>query len=499
MVTRARLLAKCSSKTTLSVLFLFVVGCLTVLLWKQGVYLKEFLGDQRLLEPRRLSKKDENVDKIQAVYNEFRSFYSVRERSSTAIAWQSVTFDIRPRSTRGLLVGRTAFRGEAANPLEILVLDIRHVGGDVYRAKFTPSFGGEYNVTVLLTYVNGENFNFSSHVPSKMVHIEGSPFLVSVESRPPPDGITSYCSQSESGTARGRWVRCGSLRGIEGCGPWQVNPKYDFDKRYGFFWLPYSCQLHHYTNHEMKTCLAKNGWESIVFTGDSHSRYRAYHWATRLYGACVGCGKTHVSTRFDLVPKIEWVFDARGTRWPATFPSIARPTEIYIHPKTRRSLFSYRLPESTDNGDLYLMNFGHWLLRELTFERFMADKLRAYLEAVKLMNNSMEISTGSTSRTIKRKRFLWVNTMSLKWREDEDVRNWTMTPSPSSIAYMNSFIDRAMKDAGVQVVDAFQVSNARLNAAHDATHYAKVFPDEICAGAVENAVTNVILNSLCGE
>jgi hypothetical protein len=72
-----------------------------------------------------------------------------------------------------------------------------------------------------------------------------------------------------------------------------------------------------------------------------------------------------------------------------------------------------------------------------------------------------------------------------------------MTPSPSTIGYLNSFLDQAMKEAGIRVVDAFQVSNPRLDAIHDGTHYAKLFPNGICAGAVENAVTNVILNVLC--
>ena len=74
-----------------------------------------------------------------------------------------------------------------------------------------------------------------------------------------------------------------------------------------------------------------------------------------------------------------------------------------------------------------------------------------------------------------------------------------MTPSPSNIGYMNSFIDRAMKDEGILVEDAFQVSNGRLNAVHDATRYAKVFLEGVCAGTVENAVTNLILNVLCNE
>lgn len=297
------------------------------------------------------------------------------------------------------------------------------------------------------------------------------------------------------------------------CGGWQRIPNFDFDGRHGYFWLPYSCQLHYYNDHEMKTCLAKNNWERIVLSGDSHSRYRTYHWVTRLYGACLNCGKNHVKTEFDLVPKIDWVFDARGTRWPATFPkSIRRPNEFYIHPKTRRSLFSYALPNSTLNGDLYVINFGHWILREMTFKTYMAKKVAAFLQALKLMS-----STGKSSKFQemasdivkmvetrtefkgKRKRFLWVNSVSLKWHEDEEVFKWRMTPSPSTINYLNFFLDEAMKDAGFQIVDAFQISNPRLTAIHDGTHYAKVFPNGVCAGVVENAVTNVILNALCNE
>lgn len=266
----------------------------------------------------------------------------------------------------------------------------------------------------------------------------------------------------------------------------------------------------------MKTCLAKNGYERIVFTGDSHSRFRTYHWATRLYGACEKCGKNHVKTVFDHVPKMEWIFDARGTRWPATFPkSVRRPNEIYVHPKNRRSHFSYSFPNSTLNGDLYFMNFGHWLLREMTFKKYMAEKVVAYLQGVTLMNSTRWISHSKkgiakdvnlldhrkrvSNSKGKRKRFLWVNSLSLKWREDKHVTNWAMTPSPSTIGYLNSFLDQAMRDAGIQVVDAFQISNPRLSAIHDETHYAKLFPDGICAGVVENTVTNVILNALCNE
>lgn len=478
--------------STITIAFLCVVLCGTFLRWKLwtvnfGKFVFELSENQRVLEPA--YKNFENKEGKNEKNGEFRNLYFVHGLTSQAVAWQPVAFDIRPRATNGVLAGRTTFWAKAKNELEVLVLNITHVGGDVYRASFVPSFGGEYNITVLLTYMNGEQFNYRYHVASKLIDIHGSPFVLTVKGRSPPEGITRYCSQAESGTARGRWVRCGSLRGIARCGPWQLNAAYDFDNLHGFSWLPYACQLHQYTNHEMKKCLAKNAWEKIVLTGDSHSRYRTYHWVTRLYGKCVDCHKTNIATSFELVPKVQWVFDARGTRWPASFPSITRPTEIYINSQTRRSMFSDPLPKSTDDGDLYLLNFGHWLLREVTFERFMAEKLRVFVDAVHLRNDSI--------KGARKPRFLWVNTMSLRWREDEDVRKWTMTPAPSMIAYMNSLFDRAMRDGGIQVVDAFQVSNVRLDAVHDATHYAKLFPNVVCAGAVENAVTNVILNALC--
>ena len=487
----------CSKKPTTSLVIMIAMVCLIVLINKRDVGFKEFMYG---LPAHRRFSGHTNLSKDSNSVGDFHSLYSLLKPTSRAIAWRSVEFVIKPRSTNGLLAGRTTFRGEATSEFEVLVLDSKHIGGDVYRAGFKPSFGGEYKITVLLTYVNGENFNYSSHRASIMTNIEGSPFVLSVESQPPPEDITRYCSQLESGTARGRWVRCGSLRGIEECSKWQVDVRFDFDKLHRFFWLPYSCQLHYYSDHEMKVCLAKNGWEKIIFTGDSHTRYRAYHWVTRLYGNCFGCDKTRIATRFGLVPKIEWVFDARGTRWPATFPSISKPTEIYINPKTRRSMFSDPLPESIDDGDLYLMNFGHWLLREVTFDKFMVDKLRAHIEAIKLLNSSKKTGTDSNiGAADKPKRFLWVNTMSFRWREDKGVREWIMTPSPSLVGYMNSFIDRAMKAAGIQVVDAFQISNGRLNALQDATHYAKVFSNGECGGAVENAVTNLILNALCNE
>lgn len=253
----------------------------------------------------------------------------------------------------------------------------------------------------------------------------------------------------------------------------------------------------------MKHCLLKNDLKRIVFTGDSHSRFRTYHWVTRLHGTCPNCSKNQIKTIFNDVPRVEWMFDARGTRWPATFPMfIRRPNEIYVESRTRRSVFSYELSNSILEGDLYIMNFGHWILREMTFNNFIRAKITSFIEAIQKMNQTLYSSEkleNSHVTTTSKKRFLWVNNLSLKWREDHQVINWTMTPAPSTTSYLNSILDNAMKDVGIQVVDAFQISNPRLSAVHDATHYAKVFPDSLCGGSVEHEVTNVIINALCNE
>ena len=72
-----------------------------------------------------------------------------------------------------------------------------------------------------------------------------------------------------------------------------------------------------------------------------------------------------------------------------------------------------------------------------------------------------------------------------------------MTPAPNTIDYVKSIIDTAIRQAGIQLVDAFQVSNARPRPSFDCPHYAKMFQGITAAGVVENAVTNLILNALC--
>lgn len=415
-----------------------------------------------------------------------------------AQAWQVVSFTISPTTTdkcslaarskiRGNARGNSNFRIQAFGSQEMVTGSVTHIGNDTYNATLRLTFAGEYIILVILTYINNDSLEYRHHTKAVLQHVVNSPFDLPVSPGPYPRGYTRYCSQEESGTAPGRWVECGSIPGIERCGQWQLDPLYDFDQIHGFHWLPYFCQLHHYSSDEIKKCFAKQGWSEIVFTGDSHMRYRTYHWVTRLHGSCHGCIKTHVKMVFDKIPRIEWVFDARGTRWPLTFPNISMPHEIYVHPRTRRSMFSKELPSSVFSGKLFLMNFGHWILRESTKRRFMAEKLRAFVEAIQAMNNSGEAP----------KRFLWVNTVSLPWREDRAMIEWLENPSPTRVAQLNGLTDQAMRLGSVQIVDAFQISNSRIGATHDQTHYAKRMERGDCGGVVENAISNVIANALC--
>ena len=413
------------------------------------------------------------------------------EPPTSAQAWQLVFFLIRPSeactdSTTQLSAGASNFRLQAFGNREMVTGRVEHIGNDTYRGRLRLTFEDEYIIMVILTYVNNASLEFRAHSPPVLQHVTGSPLEVKVSPGPSLPNYTRYCGQAESGTAAGRWVECGSLPGVEKCGQWQLDPVYDFDRIHGFHWLPYSCQLHHYSNDEIKKCFAQNSWSSLVFTGDSHMRYRTYHWVTRLHGGCRGCIKTHVKMVFRKIPRVEWMFDARGTRWPLTFPNISLPNEIYVHPRTRRSMFSKELPLSVFAGNLFLLNFGHWVLRESTRVSYMKAKLAAFIQALQAIN-----------ATAGNRRFLWVNTVSLPWREDKAVVDWIENPSPSRVEQWNALSDRAMRQSGIQVVDAFQISNGRIGATHDQTHFAKRLERGDCGGVVENAISNVIANALC--
>ena len=441
---------------------------------------------------------------VQETQVDYGCLYTVHNPAGpgNARAWQTVSLIIKPTAESAqcfkgnnentdiivpkLSPGASSFRIQAFGSREMSTGSVRHLGNDIYNATVRLSFEDEYIIMVILSYVNNASLEFRNHVRPILQHVHGSPLDLKVALGPSPLDYTRYCTQEEAGTKAGRWVECGSLQGIENCGQWQLDPVYDFDHIHGFHWLPFECQLHHYTNEEIKKCFAKNGWSEIVFTGDSHMRYRTYHWVTRLHGACHGCIKTHIKMVFDKIPRIEWMFDARGTRWPITFKDISLPKELYVHPKTRRTMFSKELPSSVFEGKLFFLNFGHWILRESTHTTFAADKLSAYVEAIKAMN-----------RTGDPKRFIWINTVSLPWREDKAVVQWLENPSPSRAAQWNILSDKFMRENGIQIVDAFQISNSRIGATHDQTHYAKRFERGDCGGVVENAISNTIANALC--
>ncbi|XP_065069421.1 uncharacterized protein LOC135694552 [Rhopilema esculentum] len=380
-------------------------------------------------------------------------------------------------------------RVQAYSNNELVTAAAVYSENNTYTANLLLSIPGKFVVIVMLIYVNGDNLEDKHHVKPILKQIQGSPYEVTVLPNTIPRGITRYCTKRESGQARGRWVKCGNVLGdlfppLERCGPWQSDPNFNFDHIHGFRWLPYRCQLHHYSNDDMKRCLAKSRWRSLVFAGDSHMRYRAYHWVTRLYGACHSCAKTHIKMVFNKIPRIEWIFDARGTRLPLTYGNISLPYEKYMHPKVRRSKFSTQFPGDAMESDLFIMNFGHWALRESTDYEFMTKKLAAYTESmVYLMRSGKQV--------------IWVNTVSLPWRSDQAVIDWKENTSPSRVRQFNDLADRYMKANGIQIVDAFQISDGRISATHDQTHYAKRLPGNDFGGVVENAISNSIINSLC--
>lgn len=380
--------------------------------------------------------------------------------------------------------GGAVFRVQAYSIYELVSAMAVHAGNETYTAELLLSFPRKYTIMVLLCYVNGLGMEQKYHVEPLLTQIPGSPVDVMVRTGLAPPRIMRHCSSNESGTAPGRWVKCGrALPSIERCGAW-TSGDFDFDKVHGFRWLPYFCQHHQYTNDEIKKCFARNGWDDIVFAGDSHMRYRAYHWATRLYGSCHSCAKTHIKLVFGQVPRIEWIFDARGTRLPLTFPNITLPFEKYIHPKVRRSKFSWPFPPDAMQAKLFILNFGHWLLRETNDVKFINQKLHAYAKAASMLQKQ--------GKTV-----VWVNTNSLPWRTDSAVIKWQENTSPFRVKHLNDVADVIMGQYGIPTVNAFQISNGRIGATHDQTHFTKKLNGNDFGGVVENAITNAVINLLC--
>jgi hypothetical protein len=386
--------------------------------------------------------------------------------------------------------GGSLFRIQLYSIYELTSQTTSYIGNGTYKADVMLTIPSRYLVMVFVTYTHHLGTETRRHSNPVLRQLESSPYELIVASRGEAandnfSNFTKYCSADESGVARGRWVKCGGiLPGVERCGPWQ-SAEFDFDKIHGFHWVPYRCQYHQYTSDEIKRCFAKKSWDSIVFAGDSHMRYRAYHWATRFYGHCTSCVKTHIKMVFEKVPRIEWVFDARGTRLPLNYKNISLPYEKYIHPRVRRSKFSTPFPLDALNSKVFILNFGHWLLREsYGHTDFIEKKLHAYAQAAKNLINEGKV-------------VVWVNTVSLPWRMDQAMENWRENTSPSRVKHFNEIADRVMKLYGIPLVDAYHVSDGRIGATHDQTHYTKKLPGNEYGGVVENAISNVIFNKLC--
>lgn len=387
--------------------------------------------------------------------------------------------------------GGTAIRVQIYSAYELASATADYAGNGTYKAVLRLTIPTKYVVMIYLTYVNHLAMEDRRHVRPLLRQIPGSPFELNVKRQRSSETSKAaeqvrFCSRNESGIVKGRWMKCGNIiPGLERCGPWQ-STEFDFDRIHGFRWLPYDCQYHSYTNDEVKRCFARNGWDSIVFAGDSHMRYRAYHWVTRLYGSCVSCVKTHIKMVFDKVPRIQWVFDARGTRLPLSFPNLTLPYEKYIHPKVRRSKFSAPFPTDALESKLFLLNFGHWVLRESKDQDFIFKKLHAYAKAAKYLIN-------------RGKSVLWVNTVSLPWRTDQAVKHWRENTSPYRVRHLDRIADKIIKEYGIPTVNAYDISDGRIAATHDQTHYTKKMAGNDFGGVVENAISNTIFNKLCND
>lgn len=205
---------------------------------------------------------------------ELGCFYTVTPPVNP-IAWEEITILIiaspgglcQSYKQHNITVGESRFRVQAFGSQEMVAGEAIHLGNDTYQAKLRVSFAGDYVVMVILTFANNAHLEYRFHSNAILQHVFNSPFEMRVAAGPSPAGYTRYCTKEESGTAPGRWVECGKLAGIEDCGAWQLNSVYDFDQIHGFHWVPYACQLHHYSNDEIKKCFAQNGWSNIAFTG----------------------------------------------------------------------------------------------------------------------------------------------------------------------------------------------------------------------------------------
>ena len=460
--------------------FLFIIFLTCLLIHRHGI-----LNQKE--ELKSTIYDDTDYAGIECAYSfEMLKNIKVWERAKIYIKYNPVNNCSKHNLSKLKDIGGSTFRVQAYSIYEMVTSSSEYIGNHTYIVEFLVSFPTKYKVIVLMTYVNGEAMASYKHTNPILRQLHNSPLEVNVKRAPIPKTVGRYCTNQESGIITGRWIKCGwAIGGLERCGAWQ-SPDFDFDHIHGFRWVPFVCQYHQYTNDEMKRCFAQNEWDSIVFAGDSHMRYRAYHWATRLYGSCHSCAKTHIKMLFDKVPRIEWVFDARGTRLPLSFSNISLPFEKYIHPKVRRSKFSTLFPEDAIKSKLFLLNFGHWVLREINEQQFIISKLHAYGKAARILKDR-----GCA--------VIWVNTVSLPWRTDQAVIEWRENTSPFRVREFNKIADSVMGHYGIPVVDAYQISDGRIGATHDQTHYTKKLVGNDFGGVVENAITNSIINLLCNK
>lgn len=377
--------------------------------------------------------------------------------------------------------GGSIFRVQAYSTYEIITSYATYIGNGTYEVDVILTFPVKYTIMILFVYVNGMN----TKLPEQPLlrQLTGSPFKISIHKDNTTIQPTKYCDELQSGTVAGRWVKCGgALPGLERCGAW-LSSDFDFDEIIGFRWVPYSCQYHQYTNDQIRNCFARNEWDSIILAGDSHMKFRAYHWATRFYGNCHKCAKNPEKKIFEQVPRIEWLYDSQGSRLPLTFPNASFHFEKFIYPRGTRLKMSKPYGEKALQAKLYILNFGNRLLSG-TYDLMLINlKLHSYGKAAQMLKETGKV-------------VVWLNSMSLPWRTDLDS---VPNVPPYRVKMLNSIADRIMRHYNIPVVDAFQISDGRIRAVSDKYFYIKKLPGNDFGGVVENTITNTIMNVLCNE
>jgi len=306
---------------------------------------------------------------------------------------------------------------------------------------------------------------------------------------------TRYCTATEVGTAKGRWIHCNaSLPGILPCVGSEFDPAFSIDKwdfPGGWRWVPFSCQQKIFTEEQLQVCFSRNGWKTTFLFGDSHQAFRTYHWVYRLWSySCSHCGWDHYDHEIPFTwniskngqmdtfsGSIKYFYDVLGARLPTAvgIANLYGPDNI-----------------NADAGDLIVVNYGQYFMNILTDFEDVFTRPTITLQSMKELKRR-RIEKGEVPPKL-----VWINTfasyyLNVDWR------------SPETLTYLNTILDPPFqKDPDVIFIDGYQVSIIRLRNSFDGCHesFAIRGPDKNIikwGGATENAVTQLVFHALCTD